>query len=220
MSKPMERTLFRSVVGSKLQGLDGPDSDTDVKGVFAARLDDFLNPFAKVPESAVATIDDSSWELSHFLRLCTKGNWTALEALYSDMSLYMTNAGMTLKANKEKTLHSGHMLNSALGYAHQLSQREFSLERIKPLVHRWRVLCQAFTFLSEGEFMLSFDSVPELKELKFNPTPELMQEFVEDALRLEHHLRKMRETRKFYEATPDYDYLARFCRGVYMKDER
>jgi predicted nucleotidyltransferase len=214
----MDRQLFTSIVGSRLQGLDGPDSDTDTKGVFAATLDDFLDPFRAVPESRGGS-EDTSWELSHFLRLCTKGNWTTLEALYSDMPVYSTYAGVYLRSNKHRVLHSKHMMNSALGYAHQLSQREYSVDKVKPLVHRWRVLCQAHTFLSEGEFMLSFESIPELRELKFNPTPGLIAEFVRDADALDRGIRKMREERKFYDVEPDYEFLARFCRGVYMKEE-
>jgi predicted nucleotidyltransferase len=43
--KGIMKTLVKCVVGSKLHGLDTPESDTDYRGIFLYPLKEVVNPF-------------------------------------------------------------------------------------------------------------------------------------------------------------------------------
>ncbi len=81
MAEPV--TLARVVVGSQLHGLALPESDTDVRLVWASNLGEILSPWTPTPPEMGP--DEDGWELRHFVGLITRGNSTVLEVLSSDI---------------------------------------------------------------------------------------------------------------------------------------
>jgi len=76
------KTILNVLVGSRCHGLDTPESDRDISGVFVRSTSDLLR--LDNPEQIIRTKsdgDDASWELRHFMNYCCKGNPTMLEAL-------------------------------------------------------------------------------------------------------------------------------------------
>jgi predicted nucleotidyltransferase len=80
-----EHIIYRCVVGSRAYGLDGPDSDTDRRGIY-------LPPAAMqwslygVPEQLERDeTQECYWELQRFLVLALKANPNVLECLYTPL---------------------------------------------------------------------------------------------------------------------------------------
>ena len=82
--------ILKALVGSRAHGLAGPDSDADYRGVFVTPTSDLLRigqrqsdtrwvEGEKAADIGTAKVDDTAWELGHFLSLATHCNPTILE---------------------------------------------------------------------------------------------------------------------------------------------
>ena len=74
--------IYECIVGSKSYGLDLPTSDTDIKGVFVADMDEFLS-FQYEDQVNNDSNDITYYEIGKFLKLLTKSNPTVLEMLFT-----------------------------------------------------------------------------------------------------------------------------------------
>lgn len=74
--------LFECVSGSKAYGLDTPQSDTDLKGVFFLPKDQFYG-LDYIPQISNDTNDEVYYELGRFVELLCKNNPNLLELLAS-----------------------------------------------------------------------------------------------------------------------------------------
>lgn len=74
-------TILKGIGGSINHGLDTPESDIDIRGVFAHPTETVLG--MQEPQQSVVTTDPDSTmhELRKFLTLCSKGNPDVLETL-------------------------------------------------------------------------------------------------------------------------------------------
>ncbi len=72
--------LFECIAGSKAYGLDGPNSDTDIRGVFLFPKKDFYG-FGYQSQIADETNDTVYYELGRFVELLLKNNPSMLELL-------------------------------------------------------------------------------------------------------------------------------------------
>jgi len=72
--------LFECISGSKAYGLDTPQSDTDLKGVFYLPKDQFYG-FEYIPQISNETNDEVYYELGRFVELLCKNNPNILELL-------------------------------------------------------------------------------------------------------------------------------------------
>ena len=81
--------LFECISGSKAYGLDTPESDTDLKGVFYLPKDQFFG-MEYIPQISNETNDEVYYELGRFVDLLSKNNPNILEMLASpnDCILY------------------------------------------------------------------------------------------------------------------------------------
>ena len=83
--KQLESTdhiIFKSIVGSKLYGLDTPSSDTDIKGIYKLPLNILLKRSFQ-DQVNDDTNDQVFYEVSKFLKLATNANPNILELLYT-----------------------------------------------------------------------------------------------------------------------------------------
>ncbi|HCO68163.1 MAG TPA: nucleotidyltransferase [Dysgonomonas sp.] len=74
--------LFECISGSKAYGLDTPQSDTDLKGVFYLPKDQFFG-LDYIPQVSNQTNDEVYYELGRFVELLCKNNPNILELLAS-----------------------------------------------------------------------------------------------------------------------------------------
>ena len=77
------RLLYKVLAGSHATNLATPESDYDWRGVYQAPTRSLLG-LQSPPETIQVPPDETYWELSHFARLCLKGNPNIMELLWTD----------------------------------------------------------------------------------------------------------------------------------------
>jgi predicted nucleotidyltransferase len=82
--------IYRCVMGSRAYGLDGPDSDTDRRGIYLPPADMQWSLYG-VPEQLENDLSQECyWELQKFLTLALKANPNVLECLFSPLVEHLT----------------------------------------------------------------------------------------------------------------------------------
>ena len=87
-----EKIVFKTYYGSRLYGTAGPNSDTDIKGVFLPKKEDLL--LCKAPKHFILNTnksgantkddtDESYLSLHYFIELLTQGETNALDMFFS-----------------------------------------------------------------------------------------------------------------------------------------
>ena len=118
---PQTKTHALLVGGSKLYGLDTPESDTDYRGVYATTDLQVAAGF-KDHSSMVKTgdVDATFYELAHFLSLLRKTNTQVMEVLFAQLSAFsvMTPEFEYLRSRKYELFDSEKLKQSLLGYVH------------------------------------------------------------------------------------------------------
>ncbi|AEV85305.1 nucleotidyltransferase [Actinoplanes sp. SE50] len=93
-----KHTILGVVVGSRAYGLDGPGSDHDRRGVYAAPTRDFWR-LDKPPTHLDGPVEEQfSWEVERFCTLALQANPTVLEVLWSPLVETVTADGEELLA--------------------------------------------------------------------------------------------------------------------------
>jgi uncharacterized protein len=93
-----QHTILAVVVGSRAYGLDGPDSDHDRRGIYAAPTRLFWR-LDKPPTHLDGPLDEQfSWEIERFCTLALQANPTVLEVLWSPITEKTTPAGDALRS--------------------------------------------------------------------------------------------------------------------------
>ncbi|WP_221320456.1 DNA polymerase beta superfamily protein [Actinoplanes sp. L3-i22] len=93
-----KHTILAVVVGSRAYGLDGPESDYDRRGVYAAPTRDFWR-LDKPPTHLDGPAEEQfSWEVERFCTLALQANPTVLEVLWSPLIESSTVDGEELLA--------------------------------------------------------------------------------------------------------------------------
>lgn len=108
-------TQLLVVVGSKMYGMDTPDSDTDRKGVLIAPLSVYLG-MESYEQFEDPEADTVIYEFKKYLKLAASANPTILELLYAEDYEVLTDVGQELIANREMFL-SKRIADSFMGYA-------------------------------------------------------------------------------------------------------
>jgi len=78
----IENLIFEAIVGSVAYGTNIETSDLDKKGIFLCPIDNLLS--FGYTEQINVTKDETYYEVRRFLELCSVGNPTCLELLFSD----------------------------------------------------------------------------------------------------------------------------------------
>ncbi len=79
--KKSNNIIFEAIVGSKLYGLDTPESDTDIKGVYRLPLKELLKRYPSTQINNPSN-DIVYYEIKRFLELLATANPNMLELLY------------------------------------------------------------------------------------------------------------------------------------------
>jgi len=97
-------TILAVVVGSRAYGLDGPGSDHDRRGVFAAPTRLFWH-LDKPPTHLDGPLPEQfSWEIERFSTLALQANPTVLEVLWSPLITHTTPLGEKLRSARHAFL--------------------------------------------------------------------------------------------------------------------
>lgn len=112
--------ILTVLVGSKLHGLDTPESDEDRRGVYVPPLLDHVDPYVRVPETRwiEGVKDDTSYEVGKFCFEAAKGSPNSLEVLFSNQVITTTLAGRILMDNADKFLNTERIYKAHQQYAH------------------------------------------------------------------------------------------------------
>lgn len=127
--------LYEYVRGSKLYGLDRPESDEDHGGVYIEPHDTLLGHGLEFPEDVHdATNDDSWFSLRKFMDLLIKSNPNVLESLYvpEDKILYK-HPVMDIILSKRDQFVTKKCFGSFMGYAKTQIEKAQNLK--KKIVH-------------------------------------------------------------------------------------
>lgn len=124
----MTKTIVKALVGSRAHGLNKPDSDWDWRGVFIAPTSDIV--LAPLGVNVKDTgwfegsgdgknkIDDTSYEIGHFLKLASNSNPSILELLASPHYEILTEEGKRLQELLPEMWSTTGVVNAFGGYAH------------------------------------------------------------------------------------------------------
>lgn len=232
---PEINILTKVVVGSRLHGLNRPDSDWDYRGIHISPLKDVLSPFKKIKNTdwIEGDEDNTSYELADFCKNATKGNATILEVFFSDKIIETTPIADQMRKNWTRFIDTHHFINASRGYAHNQWNKFYNFEDIGVLgqertakfaVAFLRVLWQCEQFLLTGEFKCSLvdsDLFPLLKKIKpltLEEIQDCMPEIV--AAMSEMNMRVSAaeaEAKKngILNMKPDIDWIERFIHDAY-----
>lgn len=178
------KTILKVVVGSRLHGLNKPDSDYDYRGVFMHPVEDLVSPFKKIKNTSwiEGDIDNTAYELREFAKMATQGNPSVIEILYSNMVEEQTPEGEELVANRHKFLDSKRIFEAYRGYAsnqyNKMNLFEPDIRTPKFAVAYVRSLWQAIGLLKTGEItnQVSEPLRSFLLEVKHDFKPKLIPE--------------------------------------------
>ncbi|BCJ49237.1 nucleotidyltransferase [Actinoplanes sp. NBRC 14428] len=153
------RTILAVVVGSRAYGLDGPRSDHDRRGVYAAPTRAFWH-LDKPPTHLDGPRDEQfSWEIERFCTLALQANPTVLEVLWSPLIEHVTADGRELLAARDAFL-SRHVARTYGAYArdqlHRVSARRARTgeTNYKQAMHMIRLLHAGAHVLRTGEVLV------------------------------------------------------------------
>ena len=154
-----EHTILSVVVGSRAYGLDGPASDHDRRGVFAAPTRLFWR-LDKPPTHLDGPRDEEfSWEIERFCTLAAQANPTVLEVLWSPLLETITEDGRALRDARRAFL-SRRVAETYGNYARdQLARVEARRARTgvtnhKQAMHMCRLLLAGAHVLRTGDILV------------------------------------------------------------------
>lgn len=155
--------IYRCVIGSRAQGLDRDDSDTDRRGIYLppARLHWSLNGVPEQLENPQT--QECYWELGKFIRLALKANPTILETLWTPLVERADPVALTLRTHRAIFL-SKLAYDSFNGYALTHFRkveddfRRSGRVRWKRAMHVIRILQAGVEVITTGELPVRVDA--------------------------------------------------------------
>jgi hypothetical protein len=147
--------IFRCVVGSRAYGLDGPESDTDRRGIYLPPADLHWSLYGVPEQLENHDTQECYWELQKFLDLALKANPNVLECLWTPLIEHKTILADELLAIREAFLsklvyqtYNGYVL----GQFKKLEQdvRTRGEVRWKHVMHLVRLLLSGIALLRDG----------------------------------------------------------------------
>ena len=198
----MSKIILKAIVGSRAYGLDTPESDTDVMGIFVVPTKQILGIYGITETIVRHNPDETFHEVGKFVHLALKGNPTILELLFADQYLTLTEEGKLLIANRKSFL-SNVIFKTYAGYAlsqaHRLKKRGDDFVRYsKHARHCFRLLQQGRELLETGELHLKVKNRDELFEIGKLPPDKLLKKF-------EKELKRFDQIKSVLPDKPDYD---------------
>ncbi len=223
--------VAKVVVGSRLHGLDTPDSDWDYRGIYMSPLVDILSPFKSLKTTSWIEdkVDDVSYELANFCKEIVHGNATYLEVLFSDKIITTSKVHQMMQENWSKFFDTKKFIRASRGYAHNQWNKfynfDFEYEKgqkrtAKFAVAFLRVMWQCEQFLITGQFkcdMSNSDLYPLLRTIKPLTIAEI-QKYLPDivaAMSAMDTRVSLAEANTKYIYEPDIEWIEKFILQAY-----
>ena len=179
--------VYTTIVGSKMHGLDTPNSDEDIRHITMHPIRHVLSPFKneqiKVKDSGGDDVE--SWELCHFVKHLTSGNPTCYEVIKSplyDKSLphaEIIRSLMPLCYDTRKICmaHCGYAEAQLKRYIRKIVEGEVVTPFEENFLRRIpKAIVAAFRVLAQGEqLLLTGDFQPVIKNYNNNLHERLME---------------------------------------------
>lgn len=147
--------IYRCIVGSRAYGLEGEESDTDLRGIYLPPADLYWS-LGGVPEQLEkGQSEEVYWELQKFLTLALKANPNVLECMHTPLVEMATPLAQELLAERSRFV-SKLVYQTYNGYVmSQFKKMERDLRtrgeiRWKHAMHLIRLLLSGVTVLREG----------------------------------------------------------------------
>lgn len=223
------KLLTKVVVGSRLHGLETPESDYDYRGIHINSLKDTLSPFKKVKNTSwiEGDEDNTSYELTDFCKNATQGNATILEIFFSNQIIESTPTADILRKEWRRFIDTDRFVLASRGYAHnQYNKMQlFEPDKRTPkfAVAYVRVLWQCAEFLRTGEFpcQISDANIKEfLMEVKTTPSEKftpLVPRLTEMFMEMQKRVTDEYSTTKF-KYSPDIEWIEEFIYNAYTNN--
>ncbi|MEO3744466.1 nucleotidyltransferase domain-containing protein [Plantactinospora sp. B5E13] len=152
-------TIYAAVVGSRAFGLATEESDTDLRGVYAAPASAFWSLVKPPPHVDGPEPEQFSWEVERFCELALKANPNLLEVLHSGDVRVLTPVGEELLELRPAFLsqlvfqtYSGYVLSQFRKLEADL--RQHGQPRWKHVMHLLRLLLNGRDLLRHGRLVL------------------------------------------------------------------
>lgn len=150
-----ERVIYRCVIGSRAYGLDGPESDTDRRGIYLPPADLHWSLFGVPEQLENEASQEVYWELQKFIVMALKANPNVLECLYSPLVEFTSPLAEELLAIRDcflsRTVYqtfNGYILSQFKKM--QMDLRNHGQVKWKHVMHLIRLLRTGITVLREG----------------------------------------------------------------------
>jgi uncharacterized protein len=164
--------ILKVIVGSRAHGLAREDSDYDYRAVFVHPTSRLLSLGAKpndtawiegTPQTEGGKIDDTAWEIGHFLNLATRSNPTILETFVAPVESIVRPTGESLRNLFNAVWEPRAVRDSFIGYGH--NQRKKMLDNKDARANKYacaylRVLYQGSVLLQEGWLPIDMTKTP------------------------------------------------------------
>ncbi len=222
------KILTKVVVGSRLHGLETPESDYDYRGIHIHDLKETLSPFRKLKNTTwiEGDEDNTSYELRDFCKQATKGNATILEVFFSNQVISTSDVAEELRANWIKFMDTDAFVAASRGYAaNQYNKMQlFDPDQRTPkfAVAYIRVLWQCAEYLRTGTFPCQIqgetrDFAKKVKYTSLDNFGELVPELTERFMRLQAEVSQAYAKAKILK--PDIKWIEEFIYRAYTNND-
>lgn len=233
------KKIYRTLVGSKMHGLDTPSSDEDVRYITLTSLVSVISPFKNetIKVTSPNGEDVESWELRYFVKHLTSGNPTAYEVIKSPLFTPCKFAD-DFRAMFPYFLDGRRVLEAHCGYANAQLERYLSkwnklddqgpnfLKRVpKAIVAAYRVLAQGRQLLATGDFCARVSDYDQelhtglmrIKQTDPNSISSTDMKGYLDAIESDiQSLRVFAKTSKYIDSTPNIAKIEQFLLDTYL----
>lgn len=186
--KLLMEIITKVLVGSRLHGLNTPESDYDYRGIHIHDLKEVLSPFKTIKNTSwiEGDVDNTSYELADFCKQATSGNATVLEVFFSNEIIETSPIADELRANWRKFIDTDKVVMASRGYAsNQLNKMQLfddigvkdQKRTSKFAIAYCRVLWQCAELLRTGEFPCQITD-PDLRQFLLMIKAEWKDEYI------------------------------------------
>lgn len=137
--------ICRIVAGSRLYGLETPESDTDTRGVFLNTDPGEILGLSRRDVIKHSSDDSLLLEFRHFLSHLRKTNTSSIELLFAEGFDLLTEEFRSVRENRYRLIDSDKFFLSLLGYIHN-ERRLANGERTGELGGKRKVLLERYGF--------------------------------------------------------------------------
>lgn len=228
----MSKILTKVLVGSRLHGLDMPDSDYDYRGIHLNELKDVLSPFKTLKNTTwiEGDEDNTSYELADFCKNAVHGNATILEVFFSNKIIETSPVADEMRNNWQKFIDTRRFIMASRGYAHNQWNKFYNFESAgakgqertaKFAVAFLRVMWQCEQFLLTGDFKCNlkdsdlYDLLYSIKPLTVDEIQPYLPAIVAAMSDMNMRVSVAESKSKFLEIKPDIKWIEEFIYRAY-----